>query len=275
MCAIFGVINLNPKKINLAHQSLNLLKHRGPDDAGYLYSKDNSIYFGHRRLSIIDLSSEASQPMTSSDGKIWLTYNGEIYNYKFIKIELENEGFKFKTKSDTEVIIAAYEIWGIEKTLVKLNGIFAFAISDFKKNKVYLVRDQVGVKPLYYCLKNNSAGYQTLSFASEIKALKKYENELDIDNTALYDFLTYRYIPSPKTMYKEVKQLQPGEYLSYSFKSKDIPILKKYWDLNFYEIKETYNESLDNLHQKIEKAIHSQYLASDVPVSFFFIRWNR
>ena len=269
MCAIFGVINLDSKKLNLAHESLNLLKHRGPDDSGYLLSKENNVYFGHRRLSIIDLSSEASQPMINRDNSIWLTYNGEIYNYKNIKNELEKEGYKFKNKSDTEVVLASYETWGIEKTLSKLNGIFAFAISDFKKNKVYLIRDQVGVKPLYYCCKKNNLGKQTLSFASEIKALKKFETELQIDNTALYDFLTYRYIPSPKTMYKSVKQLQPGSYLSFSLNTNDEPIIKQYWSLKLSEIKENYNESLNNMRQKIEEAIHSQYLASDVPVSFF------
>lgn len=269
MCGIFGAINFNPKKLDRAHISLNTLKHRGPDGSGFLYEKKENIYFGHRRLSIIDLSSNAAQPMSNYKNNVWLTYNGEIYNYKLIKSELEVDGYKFKTKSDTEVILASYETWGIEKTINKLNGIFAFALADFEKKQIFLIRDQVGVKPMYYCHRINNMGIGSLSFASELKALKKFEDNLVTDNTALYDFLTYRYIPSPKTMYKEIKQLEPGNFLSFNFKSNNIPEIKKYWDFNFGNLKENYSDFLNNIKKDIEESIHNQYIASDVPVSFF------
>ena len=259
MCGIFGVINNKKIDLELALNSLNLLKHRGPDSYGEY--KEKGIYMGHRRLSIIDLSQAGKQPMISTCGNIILTVNGEIYNYREIKSEL-SEKHMFNSNSDSEVIIYGYLEWGMEKLLNKLNGMFAFCLFDKRQNEIFLVRDRVGIKPIYYHFNGES-----LAWASEIKALKFYFKDLKIDNTALYDYLTYKYIPSPKSLYINTFKLEPGHYLKIN--TTDLTYVKtKYWDLEFKNEKKNLNDVINEVEIELKKSVENQ-LVSDVSVGTF------
>ena len=183
------------------------LSHRGPDDEG-VYS-DEKIALGHRRLSIIDLSNAGHQPMVSNDGRYYITYNGELYNFREIKNELRN--YQFKTLSDTEVILAAYATWG-KNCLQKFNGMFAFAIWDKEKKELFMARDRLGIKPLYYCKNNNQ-----FVFSSEIRSLlacgliaKK------INQQSLIDYMRYQTVHAPQTIVENVFLLMPGHFICLS-----------------------------------------------------------
>ena len=150
MCGIVGLVN-SKKQVDeqLLYKMCNVIKHRGTDDSGIFISPDRKVGFGHQRLSIIDLTQAGHQPMEDKEGRLWITYNGEVYNFKEIKKELETRGYKFKSSSDTEVIINAYKEWG-SKCVQKFNGMFAFGIYDSMRRCLFLARDRVGKKPLYY-----------------------------------------------------------------------------------------------------------------------------
>ena len=166
MCGIAGEISFNPiLDCSWIKKGIEIIKHRGPDSHGFWSSEDKRVVFGHRRLSVIDLSDNGKQPMHSTCGNYSTTFNGEIYNYKNLTKELKNNGLSFKTKSDTEVILNSYKFWG-DDFLNKIEGMFAFAIFDKKKNLVILARDKSGEKPLYFFKSNYS-----LSFCSELKGL--------------------------------------------------------------------------------------------------------
>ncbi len=202
----------------------NILKHRGPDASGIWISKNRSVGFGHTRLSILDLSKKSNQPFFENKQDTVLSFNGEIYNYKQIKKILVKEGFRFKTKnSDTEVLLKAYKKWGIE-CINYFRGMFAFAIWDEKKKKVFLVRDRIGIKPLYYKI-----DCKKLIFASEIKAIltdKEYKPE--IDEKSMFHYLSFLCTPSPHTMFKNIKKIEAGTWISIDIKGN---INKKcYWD---------------------------------------------
>ncbi len=206
MCRIAGIIT----KTNLSetHQKVklmcNALQHGGPDDEGIHQVGD--VTFGHRRLSIIDLTANGHQPMADVDQKTWLTFNGEIYNYLDLKAELITVGARFQSNSDTEVILQAYLHWGTA-SFAKLNGMFAFALYDTVKEVTYLVRDSSGIKPLYYHIENSA-----LSFASEIRALKAAGITQSDPNWQI-QFLAYGYVPEPYTTLKNVFSLPKGEFL--------------------------------------------------------------
>ena len=259
MCGIFGVINNEKIDLELALNSLNLLKHRGPDSYGEY--KEKGIYMGHRRLSIIDLSHAGKQPMISNCDNIILTVNGEIYNYREIKSEL-SEKHMFNSNSDSEVIIYGYLEWGMEKLLKKLDGMFAFCLLDKRQNEIFLVRDRVGIKPIYYHFSGES-----IAWASEIKSLKSYFNDLKVDNTALYDYLTYKYIPSPKSLYINTFKLEPGHFLKIN--TSDLTYVKtKYWDLEFKNQKKNLIEVISEVEIELKKSVKNQ-LISDVNVGSF------
>ncbi|MCK5475605.1 MAG: asparagine synthase (glutamine-hydrolyzing) [Candidatus Pacebacteria bacterium] len=209
MCGITGIYNLNGNSVNrdTIKKMTDLIAHRGPDGEGF-YVKKN-IGFGHRRLAIIDLSETGHQPMHNEDGSIWITYNGEIYNYIELRKELRQKGHIFKSETDTEVIIHAYEQWG-EKCLDKFNGMFAFAIWDEKKEQLFCARDRFGIKPFYYFFDG-----KRFVFASEIKAIislpffKKEPNE-----KLIYDYLTFGVLDhTDKTFFKNVNHLKSSHYL--------------------------------------------------------------
>jgi len=202
MCGILAIVGeIQTEKIAEKNKKLlEILNHRGPDDFGYYY--DKYVFLGHRRLSIIDLSSEGKQPLKYSNEDLFIVFNGEIYNYLEIKQEIEemNPNIQFKSKTDTEVILAAYEFYG-NKFLSKLNGMFSFLIYDKKRSKIIVARDRFGIKPLYYCRHDNF-----IIFSSEIKAIKrKLNNKIEVNERIIYDYLVYgRVDHTDQTFYKNI-----------------------------------------------------------------------
>lgn len=265
MCGIFGINTSKPLKdyeIERASKSLALLLHRGPDQSGEY--RDGNLYIGHRRLSIMDLSEAGRQPMVSEDGNIVVTVNGEIYNFKSLRAELEAMEYSFKSQSDSEVLLHGYHAWGLETLLEKIDGMYAIIIFDKIKNNIFGVRDRAGIKPLHYGLIND-----IFSWASELKALVQYygKENLELDSTALYDFLTYRYIPTPKTAYKNLSKLPPAHYFKFDTISREFSI-QRYWILST-EIKNTcISKATKEVRSLIKKTISEQMVA-DVPVGFF------
>lgn len=260
MCGIFGVFNYNYSEQvdkNKLIESTRLLKHRGPDGEGFYLDEKLQVGFGHRRLSIIDLVT-GDQPMCNEDGTIWIVFNGEIYNFLELKAELKNRGHKFKTKSDTEVIIHAYEEYG-EKFPKKLNGIFAFAIWDSKKKRIYLARDHFGVKPLYF-YKDNSC----FIFSSEIKSIINYaKHRISIDEQSLYECLTLRYIIAPNTLFAQIYKVPPSSCLIFEN--------DKYHIFRYYDKKIVvdYDKPLKYWQEKLENDIETavkRQMISDVPI---------
>ena len=264
MCGILGGNNQSWNYGN----AIDKLAHRGPD-AVKIY-KTEQITFAFARLSIIDLNSNAMQPMVSNDGRFAIVFNGEIYDYEKIKNELIKQGYIFRTKSDTEVLLYAFSMWR-EKVVDHIDGIFAFAVYDKLEGKMYLFRDRCGVKPLYYYYNGDD-----FAFASELKAIKELGGnvKLTIDQTALYDYHTYLYIPEPKTMYQEVKKLQAASMLIFDVKSKKIHQIKKYWKVHLNTkagnplSEKKMDEKADELRFHLGNAVKRQIVA-DVPVGTF------
>ncbi|MBI2671932.1 asparagine synthase (glutamine-hydrolyzing) [Candidatus Woesearchaeota archaeon] len=251
MCGIAG-FNFEDKK--LLRSMCDSISHRGPDDSGYYTDKNISI--GNRRLSIIDLS-KGKQPIHNEDETIWVVFNGEIYNFKDLKDELEKFGHKFYTDSDTEVLVHAYEQYK-EDFIKLLRGMFAFCIYDKNENKLIIGRDRAGKKPLYYL--NNPNRFL---FASELKALLCDEElKKEINQEALYHYLTYGYVPTPLSILKGIKKLEPGHYLV--LKDKQITI-EKYWDINYNEIKGTEDYFKKRVYEILKDSVKAR-LVSDVPL---------
>ena len=223
MCGITG---FNWEDKELIRGMSSLIQHRGPDGEG-VYTDDN-ISLGHRRLSIIDLSSAGSQPMCNEEGNLWLTYNGEIYNFLELRELLEKKGHKFKSNTDTEVIIHAYEEWG-NNCLQRFNGMFAFAIWDSKKNKLFLARDRLGIKPLYYYWNGDK-----FIFASEIKSILLHDINREVNKTAAKNYFNLRYIPGEETLFQGIKKLLPGHTLT--LHNKEIH-LDQFWNFPLPEPK--------------------------------------
>ncbi len=252
-----GIIGFNWKDRKLLKKQLDLIKYRGPDDSGHF--TDSKISLGHNRLSIIDLSKKGKQPMTYLNYTI--TFNGEIYNFKEIKEELKKHNYKFKTNSDTEVIIYAYDKWK-EKCLNKFNGMFAFCIYDKKNKELFLARDRFGIKPLYYINKNNK-----FAFSSEIKALLAFLNKKEIDKTGLKQFFNFRFTLNNKTIVKDIEKFLPGHYMIYCLKSKSIKEYEKYYELKKQKIKNrSFNFYKKILRELMDKAVKRRMVA-DVPVA--------
>ncbi len=258
MCGICGFVNIDD--FSLLKKMCDLIISRGPDSYGYYF--DKNIGLGNRRLKIIDLNT-GDQPIYNEDKSIIIVYNGEIYNYMSLKEELEKKGHKFYTTTDTEVIVHLYEEYK-EKSLTYLIGMFAFAIWDKNERKLFIARDSLGIKPLYYYFKNDK-----LIFASELKSILACNFVLkDIDFKALDLYFTYLYIPDPLTIFKNVKKLEPGSYII--FKDDKLEI-KKYFDLTLKEDEmEVSNEKeiLEILEDNIKKVIY-EHLIADVPVGLF------
>lgn len=263
MCGIYGFISPKYTKEQLEEATDSMTK-RGPDASGYFYS--SPIGLGHRRLSIIDLSS-GSQPMYSDDGQQVIVFNGEIYNFHTVRDELIALGKVFKTRSDTEVILVAYLTWGLARCLNKLEGMFAFAIWDNTIQKLFVVRDRFGEKPLYYAQTNDG-----LFFASELKALKAHYSKERLSIKALNLFFSLSYIPAPFTIYENVFKLSPGTYLSAGPDGK--------FELSsFYNLKEIAESGRDRLITNYSAAkeelrsllFHSvsERMISDVPLGSF------
>jgi asparagine synthase (glutamine-hydrolysing) len=259
MCGIFGSFNNNEIDLFSNRKSLDTLKHRGPDQQGEFF--DDRVYMGHRRLSILDLSENGKQPMIAGD--VIITVNGEIYNFQELKASLQKKYF-FKSNSDSEVVLHGYTEWGIDGLLERIDGMYAIVIYDKAKKIIYLVRDRYGIKPMYYAFHN-----QKFCWASELKAIEHYysNQSLEIDNTSLYDYLTYLYIPTPKTLYKNVFKLPPAHYLAFNLGNYDHKI-KKYWELPIQEVNYSIEDASEKVRTLLEGSVKAQMI-SDVPLGFF------
>lgn len=260
MCGIVGYISQNGRPIekHILEKMTDSLDHRGPDDMGIWHSDDGYASLGHRRLSIIDLSPAGHQPMSNNDGTIWIIYNGEIYNYLDIRPILESSGHVFQSNSDTEVIIHAYEEWGME-CIHKFKGMFAFAIWDNNKKMLWLVRDRLGIKPLYY-----SEIKDGLIFASEIKALL-VSGLVDVAPDYLSLMTPTRYQISPFTGFKNISKLPPAHELIYHNGNLSI---RPYWSIDVSE--NIYDEfaAQEELESLLADTVKLQMI-SDVPVGSF------
>ncbi len=241
------------------------LIHRGPDGEGIWLSSDKRVGFGHRRLAIIDLSPLANQPMCNEDGTVWIVFNGEIYNHQEMRPELEKRGHRFKTDhSDTEVILHAFEEWGIE-CVQQFRGMFAFSIWDDRKKELWICRDRLGVKPLYYSSVNGA-----FLFASEIRAILEYpEVRREVDPEALYHYLSFLATPAPLTMFKGIKKLPPA---SYAVIRDDGQVnTRRYWDVWDHTADmsgKSEDEIAEQLQSELRKAVRYRKV-SDVPVGIF------
>ncbi len=215
MCGIAGFVNpsrdaTGNDMLSVVVAMANALRHRGPDDSGTWLDPAAGIALGHRRLSVVDLSPLGHQPMQSASGRYVIVFNGEIYNFRALRAELEKRGHAFRGHSDTEVMLAAITEWGVLKAVPRFNGMFAFALWDREEHKLHLARDRFGEKPLYY---GRFGG--TFMFASELKALRVHPRfDGDIDRDALGLYMRYGYVPTPYCIYRGVRKLPPGTVLS-------------------------------------------------------------
>ena len=260
MCGIFGKYNFVNEFIdeNQIKRMGNVLTHRGPDNQGIYFGKTEAI--GNQRLSIIDIEG-GNQPFSSSDGNIQIVQNGEIYNYLELRKSLKKIGCKFKTNSDTEVILKLYETQG-ENFVNKLNGMFAIAIFDKNLDKLFLYRDRVGVKPLYYFKDNKS-----LLFASEIKSILEGKIKKEINFEAINQYLTFNYVPPPLTCFKEIYHVNPGTYLKISRNEKVEE--KIWWDLSdFNQIYQDESSFIEKFNHTLSESV-SIRLRADVDFGAF------
>ena len=258
MCGICGKFSPSGVKHEEINAMLDSLVHRGPDDSG-CYVKAN-IGLGSRRLSIIDLET-GNQPISNEDGTIWVIYNGEVYNHRTLRVQLETKGHLFQTNSDTEVIVHLYEEVG-ERCVEQLSGMFAFALWDERQQKLVLARDRIGQKPLFYAQDGGD-----LLFGSEMKAiLALHRQERELDPLAMHDYLSLRFVSAPRTIFRHIQKLPPAHMLV--FQDGQIR-LRRYWHLSFRE-KLTLSESeiLEALREQIKCTVES-HLISDVPVGAF------
>ncbi|MFN3950867.1 MAG: asparagine synthase (glutamine-hydrolyzing) [Thermaurantimonas sp.] len=267
MCGFAGIIDFAgiTTKESIKN-SIDLLHHRGPDDEGieHIVSDTFSAFLAFKRLSVIDLSSAGHQPMYTPEKDIFIVFNGEVYNYRYLRKELLSDGIKFKSESDTEVILYLYKKYGIS-FLSKLNGMFAISLLDLKTKKLFLIRDRVGVKPLYYKILSGRG----IMFASEIKSLLPLDEEKqEIDYPSVFKYFSYGYIPAPDTIFKGIKKLLPAHYLEYDISAKN------YKTASYWTIKNTTPPSANQheLTETLESLLKDSFglrMVSDVPVGIF------
>jgi asparagine synthase (glutamine-hydrolysing) len=262
MCGIAGIVSPSVKKPAL-WPMIGALHHRGPDDWG---DWGNGLCaLGHRRLAIIDLSQQGKQPLPNEDKSVWIVFNGEVYNYHLLRIELESQGHRFRSQSDTEVIVHAYENWGTD-CLQRLRGMFAFAIWDERKRRLFLARDRVGKKPLFYA----DLGNQFI-FASELQALLANSDvPREVDLAGIDEYLSWGYIPAPRTGFRHISKLTPAHYLTLDVEPQGWKIrTERYWDLSYLpKLSVTENEAAEQLRDKLTEAVRCR-LISDVPLGAF------
>jgi asparagine synthase (glutamine-hydrolysing) len=269
MCGISGFLStlaINPHVID---EMTDALTHRGPDGRGTFFSSINNVNcgLGHRRLSIIDLSDNGSQPMIDKSGNYVITFNGEIYNYLEIKHDLEILGYSFKSESDTEILLYALIEFGTS-ILNRLNGMFVFAFLNIKANELIIARDRFGQKPLFY-----SYDKENLCFASELKSLFKHPSiDKKLDRKSLIRYLCYEYSHAPHSLIKNIRKLNPGHFAILDFKKNFEFRIKKYWDVNLtadYDLNDIPEEELcSTLLEKLRESI-SKRMMSDVPLGVF------
>lgn len=265
MCGIVGVLSAEPIDPHVVERMRDTLAHRGPDHAGLWVEKDRRACMGHRRLAIVDLSPEANQPFLSADGRFVISFNGEIYNFREIRGQLESKGTRFRTRSDTEVLLEAFREWG-DNCPRHMDGMFAFAIWDARERKLFCARDRVGEKPFYYA---QVAG--SFIFASEVKALVGWPGfRREMHYPALVDFLSFGYVPDPKCIWEGCRKLPPGHRMWVDLEPSGQPLVREssaYWDLEFDPEHRVANWSL-----QIQEALQfasRQMAVADVPVGAF------
>lgn len=271
MCGIAGVLVVDRGAMDtsaVAERMASALHHRGPDDSGLWVDRDAGVALAHRRLSIIDTSSGARQPMSSPGGQLVISYNGEIYNYLEVRNELERDGIAFRTHSDTEVLVAAIERWGVEVALGRLVGMFALAVWDKRDRSLTLARDRAGEKPLYWGLLG-----QNLAFASELKSFRGVPGfRGDIDREALQLYMRYAYVPAPRSIYKSIRKLPPGHWVRFT-RAPDGTLrheLGRYWQLRARgsATYPGYEEARSQAESLLKQAVRGQMVA-DVPLGAF------
>ena len=272
MCGICGIWDPSTSGHDMFDSLPNMtsaIRHRGPDDAGTWSLPDSGIALGHRRLSIIDLSCEGHQPMTSVDGRYTMVYNGEIYNFREIRRELSALGFSFRGSSDTEVMLSAAVRWGVEETLRRLSGMFALAIWDKTTSRLYLARDRMGEKPLYYGWTGG-----VFLFGSELKALRAHPRwQGTVDRNALTLMLRHGYVPAPYSIYQGIRKLRPGTMMTFDGDHRD-GLEASYWSARDYikepsaEITVSDAEGVSGLDNVLHTVI-SEQMISDVPLGAF------
>ena len=267
MCGISGLVNCGDAE-TLARMT-SVQAHRGPDDSGLWerhFPDGTYVGLGSRRLAILDLSLDGHMPMSNEDGSVWITYNGEIYNFADLRRELEGKGHRFRSHTDTEAIVHLYEEYGVE-CLNRLNGMFAFALCDLRCSspKLFLARDHFGIKPFYY----HEHGGQ-LAFASEVKALLEVHGiEAQMSLEALHQYLTFLWVPDPLTMFEGIRKLPAGHYAIWQEGQLEI---RQYWDLTFPDEKHRFEAKQSNLASEIRDrfcASVERQMVSDVPIGAF------
>jgi asparagine synthase (glutamine-hydrolysing) len=259
MCGLFGIARndvLDEASLERARDALDTLVHRGPDGSGEYVA--DGVFLGHRRLSILDTSDAGRQPMVANG--VAVTVNGEIYNFSALRRELEHAGCRFRSGSDSEVVLHGYQVWGLESLVMRLEGMYAVVIHDSRARRVFGFRDRIGVKPLFYHL-----GSGQLAWASELKAIVRYApDKLALQPESFVDFLAYRYIPAPKTLYRDVFKLPPATILEF-----DVPAgrvsTRRYWSLPTQVISAPADELSGRLRDLLDVSIRDQ-LVSDVPL---------
>lgn len=265
MCGITGIFNLDnePASSVILQRMTDAIAHRGPDGEGFYV--DGPIGLGHRRLAIIDLSPSGHQPMMTTDGNYVLIFNGEVYNFQELRLELEAHGHRFHSRTDSEVVLHAYVEWG-EKALDRFNGMFAFAIWDRVRKELFLARDRFGVKPLYYGLFGN-----TFLFGSEVKAILQYPAcRVILDKEALLEYFTFQNIFTNRTFFKNINLLPSGTFLRLCMGDSEIDSPVRYWDYKFSEpeIVRDEREYIEELDRLLRQAVVRQ-LISDVDVGAY------
>ena len=262
MCGITGVRHLDDRPVcpSVVERMTGVLAHRGPDDSGVRV--DGPVGLGHRRLTVIDVSSAGRGPLSNEDGTVWVTYNGEIYNFEDLRTELTARGHRFASRTDTEVVVHAYEEWG-EACLGRLNGMFAFGLWDAKTRTLLLARDRLGIKPLYYY-----ADDRVLLFGSEIKAILQYPGiDRRLDAAALVDYFALNHVPAPATPFRRVRALPPGSTLSVTPGS---VVVRPYWELDLPDPDDQASAAahVQAVRDLVDDAVERQ-LVSDVPLGAF------
>jgi asparagine synthase (glutamine-hydrolysing) len=263
MCGIVGAVKLRGGGWRLSPdvraRMVETLRYRGPDGRGEWTSPGEECWLGHTRLAIIDRGG-GRQPMSNEDGTVWITFNGEIYNHLDLHAELERAGHRFVSRCDTEVLVHGYEEWGLKGLVERARGMFALGIYDTKRATLGLARDRLGIKPLYYCEADG-----VLLFGSEIKALLAYPGlGREVDREALTQYLTFRYVPAPLTMFKGVRKLPAGHFVEMKLAGDEVRP-QRYWDVSFRRQEVSFEEALEGVDRRFEEAV-SSHLMSDVPL---------
>ena len=265
MCGIAGIIGFHGNDLEKrVHGMAAPIRHRGPDDDGVYLARDVGLGFAHRRLSILDVSAAGAQPMESADKELVIVYNGEVYNYLEIKAELEKKSHVFRTGTDTEVILAAYREWG-QDCLERFNGMWAFALYDRRKQRVFLARDRLGIKPLYYYRDGDRGFY----FASEVKSIVAGAPvDFDLDVVRMDSYMDFGYVPGERTLFKGIHRLLPGHSLVVDLEGKGSP--SSYWELNFENPHEDLGlETYVAQGRALLNSAIDLRLRSDVPLGIF------